>query len=168
MWFLQNDPEIPADLRARAREWGLARDEFVDHGNFPPELYVREARRLVGRSIFTEHDALVATGRERKATTRSSTDWLAVRGASEHNLRNVDAEIPLQRLVCITGVSGSGKSTLVQDVLYNGLLALLGKPKEPAGHQYNSFSPGGRVFHRLWIQSHWPGYARMNFSISAV
>ena len=65
MWFLQNDPEMPADLRAGAREWGLASDEFVDHDNFPPELYVREARRLVGRSVFTEHDALVGPGQER-------------------------------------------------------------------------------------------------------
>lgn len=65
MWFLQNDPEMPADLRAKAREWGLASDEFNDNGNIPHQLYVREARRLVGRSIFTEHDALVANGMER-------------------------------------------------------------------------------------------------------
>jgi hypothetical protein len=58
MWFLQNDPEMPADLRAQARAWGLARDEFVDTDNVPPQLYVREARRLVGRALFTELDAL--------------------------------------------------------------------------------------------------------------
>lgn len=61
MWFLQNDPAMPDDLRAQAREWGLARDEFVATDNFPPQLYVREARRLVGRTTFTEHDALPAT-----------------------------------------------------------------------------------------------------------
>jgi hypothetical protein len=65
MWFLQNDPEMPADLKAKAREWGLARDEFADHGNIPHQLYVREARRLVGRAVFTEHDALLAPGLER-------------------------------------------------------------------------------------------------------
>lgn len=65
MWFLQNDPEMPADLRAKAREWGLARDEFADNDNVPHQLYVREARRLVGRQIFTEHDALVAAGTQR-------------------------------------------------------------------------------------------------------
>jgi hypothetical protein len=62
LWFLQNDPEMPAELREMAREWGLARDEFVENDNLPPQLYIREARRLVGRSIFTEHDALIAPG----------------------------------------------------------------------------------------------------------
>lgn len=65
MWFLQNDPEMPADLREMARRWGLARDEFIDNGNIPHQLYVREARRLVGRKVFTEHDALLAPGTER-------------------------------------------------------------------------------------------------------
>jgi hypothetical protein len=65
MWFLQNDPEMPADLKAKARDWGLARDEFAANDNVPPQLYVREARRLVGRKVFTEHDALLAPGFER-------------------------------------------------------------------------------------------------------
>jgi hypothetical protein len=84
MWFLQNDPAMPADLRSKAREWGLARDEFADNDNVPPQLYVREARRLVGRSVFTENDALIAPGRERApihadsiAITEFSLDSLA-------------------------------------------------------------------------------------------
>lgn len=56
LYFLQNDAELPAEIRAKAREWGLARDEFSSTGHVPPVLYVREARRIEGRYVFSEHD----------------------------------------------------------------------------------------------------------------
>ncbi len=58
---------------------------------------------------------------------------LEILGAAEHNLKDIDVALPLNCLVCITGVSGSGKSTLVQDVLHAALLKQLGKPTEAPG-----------------------------------
>ncbi len=58
---------------------------------------------------------------------------LRIKGAAEHNLKGVDVDIPLKRLVCVTGVSGSGKSTLVHDILYPALLREKGKPTENPG-----------------------------------
>ncbi|MBI2417288.1 MAG: excinuclease ABC subunit UvrA [Ignavibacteriales bacterium] len=54
------------------------------------------------------------------------TKHITIKGAREHNLKNVTVEIPQQKFVCITGVSGSGKSTLVHEILYSGIAKNLG------------------------------------------
>ncbi len=58
MYFLANDPRVPEEVRAEAARWGLARDEFTDNGGWPHQIYVREARRMVGSYVMTEHDCL--------------------------------------------------------------------------------------------------------------
>lgn len=63
----------------------------------------------------------------------SDTNWLRFTGVTAQNLRNIDVEIPMHRLVCLTGVSGSGKSTLLEQVIYRGLRKHFGLAVETPG-----------------------------------
>ncbi|WP_150307049.1 FAD-dependent oxidoreductase [Planctomonas psychrotolerans] len=60
LWFLSNDPAVPASVRAELGRWGLAADEFPDTDHYPHQLYVREARRMIGATVVTEHDLMGA------------------------------------------------------------------------------------------------------------
>nr|WP_236649355.1 FAD-dependent oxidoreductase [Rhodopirellula sp. SM50] len=91
MHFVQTDPELPDAFREAAGTWGLCRDEFADSGHIPPQIYVREARRMVGQRVFTEADTQYAPN---DARARLHPDAIAI-GEYSHNCHGTDHTGPL-------------------------------------------------------------------------
>ena len=71
--------------------------------------------------------------KKQKNQPQASKNFLTIKGAKEHNLKNIDVKIPLEKFVCVTGVSGSGKSSLVNDILATALLKKFYRAKEEPG-----------------------------------
>ncbi len=118
----------------------LAADRLIDMGPGPGERggqIVFDGTPHEARSANTLTGAYLGARKQvglgfRKAV-EANTPKLILEGARDHNLRGVTVELPLQRLICVTGVSGSGKSTLIQDVLYPALARHFGKATETPG-----------------------------------
>jgi hypothetical protein len=80
MWTLANHPRVPEKVREHFTTWGLAKDEFTDNDNWPHQLYVREARRMVGDYVMTEQNC-------RGTRTAEDSVGLAAYGMDSHNVQ---------------------------------------------------------------------------------
>ena len=122
----------PAVIRTadRVLDLGPGPGEAGGHCTFfgTPDELVRRGDTVTAK--YLRGDIHKTAARARK---RTATGSLELVGASENNLREIDVTIPLNQIVCITGVSGSGKSTLVETVLYRALLKAKHKPSEAPG-----------------------------------
>ncbi len=111
------------DLGPRAGRHG---GEVIYQG---PPAKLETVERSLTAAYLTGRERIGATGRRQSPGEL----WLTVKGASEHNLRDLDVSIPLGCFVCVTGVSGSGKSTLVDEILRKHLSRVFFRAKDRPG-----------------------------------
>ncbi len=126
LWFYQNDPAARQSDREYWKDYGLAADEFTGNQNLPYEIYVREARRLIGRHVFTEHDALPSPALARKhahARTPIHPDSIAT------------TDWPIDSVACLERSSGPGAHP-------DGIL-FLAEESRPAQVPYRTLLPQG-------------------------
>ena len=118
----------------------LAADYLVDIGPYAgehggrvmaagtPDEVMKNPNSLTGKYLTGEYKIEVP-----KKRRKGNKLFLEVKGATEHNLKNLNVKIPLGTFTCVTGVSGSGKSTLVNEIIYKALAHNLYKSKEKPG-----------------------------------
>ena len=80
LYFIANDPRVPAEVRTEMAQWGLAKDEFKGSGNWPHQMYIREARRMTGQYVMTENELL-----KKRATPESV--GMGSYGMDSHNIQ---------------------------------------------------------------------------------
>jgi excinuclease ABC subunit A len=96
-------------------------------------LMVKAASLVKSQRLLVKNQKPKIKNQTGNQDQRPKTNYLIIKGAKEHNLKNIDVKIPLGKFVCITGVSGSGKSSLMNDILAKALLKKFYGAKEEPG-----------------------------------
>ena len=108
LYFLATDPRVPSALSAEMKQWGLCRDEFVDNNHWPYQLYVREARRMVGEYVMSQKDIqteltkpdVIGMGSynsdSHNVQRRPSADGTAVENEGDMQVRVTPYQIPFR------------------------------------------------------------------------
>jgi hypothetical protein len=86
MWTLGNHPRVPEKIRAQVAPWGMCKDEFLETGGWQEQLYIREARRLVGETVMTQHHC------EHREVAKDAVGLAAYGMDSHHVQRHLDAK----------------------------------------------------------------------------
>ena len=132
---------MPKDVQEEMRQWGLPKDEFKDNGNWPHQLYMREARRMIGSYVMTENELL------KKRPTPDSVG-MGSYGIDSHNVqRYITPEGYVQNEGDI-GVSTNGP----YEIAYGSLV-----PKKRPGRQSARARLRLQLAHRLWQHPHGAG-----------
>ena len=102
---------------------------IIAHGT--PEEVMNDKNSLTGK--YLRGDLKIEVSKKRR---KGNGKFIEIKGANEHNLKNINVKIPLGKFVCVTGVSGSGKSTLIDEILYKALMKSVYASKvEPGSHK---------------------------------
>ncbi|MEJ2613888.1 MAG: excinuclease ABC subunit UvrA [Ignavibacteriaceae bacterium] len=120
---MMKEADILVDMGPNA---GIDGGEIIGMGSY--DDIIKNENSLTGKYLTGKLKIPVPKERNTK-----NTKSILIEGASEHNLKNINVEVPLNKFVVITGVSGSGKSTLIHDIFYGGLAKYLGKGPSKIG-----------------------------------